>query len=136
MMTKRREHEREMSEFVASVRMKLRAVGRDDAVVTAAKSKDLDAAQKDTEWNLITGTVVDGSHLVCKHKGDPTQGDFGTSFVVFGKCGGRWDKSAMVIGPEATRPYNWGGRTTKSLEQALGAICGVTAKKRMRGKRS
>lgn len=130
-LVRQREHERETSKLVASVRTKLRA----DAEVVAATAKDLDGAQDETEWNLSAGAVVDGSYLVCRHHGDPTHGDFGTSFVVFARRGRGWDKNAIVLGSPDGRPYNWGGRTTKSLEQALGTISGAMAKKRMRGKR-
>jgi hypothetical protein len=134
-LLRQREHELETSKLVASVQTKLRAAGYVDVAVVAATAKDLDGAQDETEWNLSAGAVVDGSYLVCRHRGDPTHGDFGTSFVVFARCGRRWDKNAIVLGCPDGRPYNWGGRTTKSLEQALGVICGATAQNRMRGKR-
>jgi len=127
-------HER-AAKFLVLVRTKLDACGHDGVPVVGAGSKDTDAAQEDTEWDLTDGVVIDGSHLLCKHHGDPTHGDFGTSFVVFEKRGRYWDKGSTVLGVPNTRPYNWGGRTTKSLEQALGVICDAIAKKHMRGKR-
>jgi hypothetical protein len=120
---------RESSAFVALVRRKLDAAGHATLSVAAATPKTLSTLHDGTEWDLSIGATIDGSRLVCKHHGDSTKGDFGTSFVVFTRVAGRWSADALVLGP-AMRPNNWGGRTTKSLDHALATICGEIAKQR------
>jgi len=101
------------------------------ASIEAARCEEVDRVQEGTEWNLVGGVVLASECMLCKHKGDPTHGDFGSSFIVFGRKGRGWG-SAIQVGPDEgrNRPYTWEGRTTRSFELAVNAALALALRRR------